>query len=460
MVRIENSHLSKISQLKSDDPSVRSMAVEALINESLTDEIAGIVCLLVEDPDKGVRNSVDLMLALNSSPQIPYNLVKHISSSNISTRNLAGEILLKIGTGAINAMVEYLKIVNNDDKKFIVDILGLIGDEKAAPDILNLLKNSNNDNVIMACIEALGNLHHAEAIDVILPIYEKNELYKPTIIEAIGRIGTPKALDFIFLKYNEEDDLTKFSMIESLGLVGNEEAFFFLLSELNEIEGPLIWPAVESIFLLKEKFSLNVPYDERMKNMVLKTSEEAPPKYKKPAANLLTAFDGDETFAACLRLFGDDFETDEIIKPKIFEEAQTFFEIVPSIINQTPPNLKNLLGLTLELVSMDVVRVKENLSSIQIRNLTDSLTRCLDNPDEEIRKSATENLFAFDQSTAMLFLDKILEDDNLWNKLWLLEILGGINSPETEHAISELANDKEEMVSERAKIIQSQKSVF
>ncbi len=460
MVRMANSYLNQISKIKSDDPSVRSMAVEALINETLTDEVAEMVCSLVEDPDKGVRNSVDLMLVLNPSPQIPNILVKYISSSNIATRNLAGEILLKIGVGSVNAMIEYLRLVNNDDKKFIVDILGLIGDEKAAPDIFELLLNNNNDNVVMACIEALGNLHFAEAIEVIISIYERNELYKPTIIEAIGKIGTPKALDFIFLKYNEEDELTKFSMIESLGLVGNEEAFFFLLSELNEIDGPLIWPTVESIFLLKEKFNLNVPYDERMKNMVLKTSEEAPPRYKKPAANLLTAFDGNDTFAACVRILGDDLETDEIIKPKILENPKTFFDMVPSIINQNPHNLNKLLGLTLEAISMmNSDGIKDILSNIQIRNLTDSFTRCLDNPDEEIRKAATENLFAFDQNTAVLFLDKILEDNNIWNKMWLLEVLGNINRPETVQAISELANDKEEMVSERAKFIQSQKSV-
>ncbi|HUX60188.1 MAG TPA: HEAT repeat domain-containing protein, partial [Ignavibacteriaceae bacterium] len=170
MVRMANSYLNQISKIKSDDPSVRSMAVEALINESLTDEVAEMVCSLVEDPDKGVRNSVDLMLVLNPSPQIPNMLVKYISSSNIATRNLAGEILLKIGVGSVNAMIEYLRLVNNDDKKFIVDILGLIGDEKAAPDIFELLQNNNNDNVVMACIEALGNLHYAEAIEVIISI--------------------------------------------------------------------------------------------------------------------------------------------------------------------------------------------------------------------------------------------------------------------------------------------------
>ncbi len=459
MVRIDNLYGNALRQLKSDDPAVKSTAIESLMNEELSDEVAQAACSLVEDPDKGVRNSVDLMLSLNPSPLIPFHLVRYISSSEIATRNLAGEILLKIGVNSIDAMLDYLKIANNDDKKFLIDILGLIGDEKAGPAILDVLKNNYNDNVVMACIEALGNLHYTEGIETILLIYERNELFKPTIIEAIGKIGTTKALEFIFLKYNEEDELTKFSMIESLGLVGNEEAFFFLLSELNEIDGPLTWPTVESIYLLKEKYSLNVPYDERMKNMVLKTVEEASDKYKKAAANLLTLFDGEDTYVACLKVFGDDYETDEIIKPKIFEKPKTFFEVLSSTLNQSSTNLKNLLELTLEVISIEDGAFKNYLSSIQIRNLTDTFTRCLDNPDEEVRKLATEILFAFDQKIALLFLDKILEDDNVWNKLRLLEILGNIESPEAEQGISKLANDKEEMVSERAKFIQAHKSV-
>ncbi len=459
MDQLANLHGNPLSQLISTDPAIRSMAVETLMNDNLDENSVKAVCSLVSDTDKGVRNSVDLMLSTSSNPFVSKCLVQYISSNDISTRNLAGEILLKIGSNSVGPMTDALLVSNNDDKKFLIDILGLIGDIKSAPAILDILKNNFNDNVVMACIEALGNLNYSEALDTILLVYERNELYKPTIIEAIGKIGTPKALDFIFLKYNEEDELTKFSMIESLGLIGNEEAFFFLLSELNEIDGPLTWPAVESINSLKEKFELNVPYDERMKNMVLKTVDEAPEKYRKAAANLLTLFDGEDTLLSCLKIYGNDFETDEIIKPKILEKPSTFFEALISILNEDSANLKSLLELSLEIISIEEGAFKNYLTSIQLRNLTDTFTRCIDNPDEEIRKLTTEILFAFDQKIAILFLDKILEDENVWNKLRLLDILSTIDSSEAEQGIVKLSSDKEEMVSERARFILSQKSV-
>jgi HEAT repeat protein len=158
MVQIEQLDKNVKNQLYSDDPAKRSLAIESLMDELLDDEIIDILCAFVEDSDKGIRNSVDMTLSFNPSPNIPFHLVKYISSQIISTRNLAGEILLKIGDKAVDAMVAYIDKSCDDDKKFVIDILGLIGDAKAGTEILKVLDTNKNENVVLACIEALGNL--------------------------------------------------------------------------------------------------------------------------------------------------------------------------------------------------------------------------------------------------------------------------------------------------------------
>lgn len=444
--------------LHSDDPSERSAAVEGLLNEQITRETAKFLCSLVEDPDKGVRNAADRVLSSNPSPDIPGFLIKYISSEEIDTRNLAGEILLKIGSNSLPAMLEYLKSENDDDIKFIIDLLGLIGDLKAAPAILEVLQKNRNDNVIIACIEALGNLKYGEALDTIISFYYQNELYKATIFESIGKIGSPEALDFITSNYHSEDDLTKFSMIESLGLIGNEDSLFFLLSELTELSGPLIWPIMESIFLLKEKFNLDVPFDERMKNIILNTIDEADAKYKKTAAKLITAYDTREIMLACLKIYGEDPETDEILKAKIQEAPEVFFEHISGFISVESRNLKELLELTEELFTYDFTSFRESVSPIHLREFADSCAECLDNPDEEIRRLGMEILFTIDSSIAILFMDKMLADNSIWNKLKLLEILSEIDTPESVDAIKELAKDPDEMVKERAAFMLEQEA--
>ncbi len=460
MTRVENLYVNSKELLNSSDPAEKCMAIESLMNETLDDETLKYICSLVEDRDKGVRNSVDIMLSTNPSNQIPGFLVKYISSVNISTRNLAGEILLKIGSKAIDAMLKYLDSGTDDDKKFIIDIMGLIGDSKAGEPILEIMKVNDNDNVVLACVEALGNLAFLDSLDFLFQVYEKNELFKPTIIEAFGKIGSKRALDFITLKYNEEDDLIKFSIIESLGLIGDVESFFFLLSELSRTSGPIIWPIINSIFELKEKFNFDVPYDEGTKVAILQTIYQAEPKYRKAAVHLITAFDDEEIFLTCLKVYGEDFDLDEIIKLKIFEKPAILFISISSLINQKSENLRSLLELAKEITENNPEVVKELLSNLQRRDLADSISKCLNNPDEEVRKLAIELLFIIDQNIAVLFIDKMIEDDNIWNKLKLLEILSGVSLPEIEHALIKMTNDPEEMISERAKFILSQRQDF
>ena len=460
MVQIEKLDKNLKNQLYSDDPAKRCSVIESLMNEELDDEIIEILCTFVEDSDKGVRNSVDMALSFNPSSNIPLHLVKYVSSQNISSRNLAGEILLKIGNKAVDAMVAFIDNGSDDDKKFIIDILGLIGDPKSGDPILKVLETNENDNVILACIEALGNLKYKEALDKLFETYEKNELFRPTIIEALGKIGSKRTLDFVMSKYNEEEELIKFSIIESLGSIGDEQSFYFLISELNETSSPIISPIIGSIFELREKYNFDVPFDDKVKKAILQTIYESEPKYKKAAVYLISAFEDEEIIAACLKIYGEDIELDEIIRPKIFEKPLVLFNALPSFINELPDNLMKLLELTKEILDENSVEIINTLAGIQRRNISDSFTKCLDNPDEEIRKLAVELLFTIDQDIAILFVDKMLDDDNIWNRLKLLELLSNINLPEAESALIRMSNDPEEMISERAKFILFQKSVL
>ncbi len=457
MSQVENFLEKQLELLKSEDPPTRSMAAEALMNEEISEDAADALCKLVTDPDKGVRNSADLALSINPSILIPKYLVKYISSQEISVRNLAGEILLKIGSNAIDAMLRYVDRGNDDDKKFIVDILGLIGDPFASDKIFELLKVNKNDNVILACIEALGHLKYEDSVDLMIQIYPQNELFRPTIIEALGKIGSKSAVKFIIESFQYEDELTKFSMIESLGLIGDEETFFFLLSELNKTEGPLVWVILNSIFQLKEKYNFDVPFDDKMKKSILLTIYEADAEFQRAAVNLIIPFDDEEVINALLTIYGNNFEMDDLIKPKCIAKAAATFVSIPNLINKNPNNLRSLLDLLKEMIVFESINPKGTLTSLQFRQLTDSVSRCLDNPDEEVRKSATELLFILDRNIAILFLDKMTDDNNMWNRLKLLELLDGDRSSEADFALQKLANDPEEMISERAQFIISQK---
>ena len=436
--------------LRATDLSSKIKLVESLYDSRLTEEDLKQICKFIPDEDKGLRNSISFLLTNNGDPDIPMKIVPFISSSDISVRNFIGDVLIKIGEGSVEALLDYLDKGNDDDKKFVIDILGLIGKPRAQNKIIEELNTNENENIVLACIEALGNIRSSEAITNLIGFYSINELYKPTIIEALGKIGSPDALSFILSRYEEEDELIKFSIIESLGLIGDEEAFFFLLAELNETKGSLIWPIIKSIYSLKEKFDFDIPFDERMRNVILSIIFEADQEHKKIAAIMLSVFNDREIISVYLKILGDDPETDSIILEKISENPAVFFELIGGSLKQRPENILPLLNLLKEIVQYHFRGISSFINSLQLRDIVDSLSQLISDYEEEVRILSFELLFIFDKNTALLFADDLCEDQNYWNRLKLIEIIEETELPEVQIILQKLADDPEEMVRDRA----------
>ncbi len=460
MERIEPEINKDFESIKEKNSEEKIIFLESLYVSKLSEAELNSISDLITDNDKGVRNSVAYLLINNANENISRKIVPYVSSPDISIKNFAGEILLKIGSKAVDAMLEYIDAGGDDDKKFVVDILGLVGDGRASAKITKLLNSNENENVILACIEALGNLSSEKSLYHIMAFYDINELYKPTVIETLGKIGSPAALGFILSKYEEEaDDLIKFSIIESLGLIGDEETFFFLLAELNEDKGPLVWPIIKSIYNLKEKFGFDIPFDERMKKIILQTIVDANIEYKKIATSLLSIFNDKETITVYLKIIGDDAEIDQIISPRFWENPKMVFEIIAEILNPKPHNIKSLLNLLKDIIELDGEEKYNSMSSLQLRNMTDSLSQYLSDSDEEVRMLALELLFILDKNVAVLFFDDFSEDNNIWNRLKLVEILGEVVHPKADEVLVKLANDSEEMIRERAGFCLSKRDI-
>ena len=432
------------------EPSDTIDFIESLNGVVLTEEQLDFICGLIPEEDKGLRNAISNLLILNNTPLIPFKLVPLISSQDISVRNFTGEILTKKGECAVRPLLDYIKTGNDDDKKFIIDILGIIGNLSASDRIIEFLKTDENANITLACIEALGNLKAETSIPELISIYMNNDLFKPSIVEALGKIGSAEALSFILSKYEEEDELTKFSIIESIGLIGDEESFFFLLAELNDSKGALIWPIIKAIHSLKEKFSFDIPFDERMRNVILQIIFEADNEYRKIASDMLSVFNDKEIISVYLKLFGEDFETDEIISNKIKENPRVFFELIGLFLKDRGSNIKSLLNLLKEITGLYFRQINRLLSSLQLRDIIDSLSGLINDYDEEVRIFAFELLFRFDIKTALLFAEDLCEDPNYWNRLRIIEIIENTELPEIPEILRKLSNDPEEMIRDRA----------
>jgi len=448
-----------LQELESTDSSIRRAVVEELISEELDNKLIDIICKKLYDEDKGVRDAVSQTLIFNQSEQIPEILIPYIASEDIAVRNLAGDILLKKGIASVPALVNYLPNGNADDKKFIIDILGLIGDQSVAPQISQVLKETNNDNLILACVEALGNLKCDQCFDELVKVYSQNELFKPTVIEAFGKMESVAALDFVLNNFQNEDELTKFSMLETLGKIGNEETFFLLLSELKLSSPPLNWAIIESLKNLKDKLQIDIPFDESSKNSLLNTLKEGELNYKRAASHLINYFLDRDIVDTCLEVYGDDYEIDENIKMNYHQEPIPFYNQLAGHLKSEFPNLRNVLELTKEVLETDPYESIKQLNDLAYHNICDALTELLSNADEEIRRIAMELLFYLNTSIAIMFIDVMTSDNNMWNRLRLIELIENENDERVKESLKILSSDEEEMVREKAISVLSQREL-
>ncbi|MFA7288873.1 MAG: HEAT repeat domain-containing protein [Melioribacteraceae bacterium] len=455
-IKDQNFDLKEIESLSVDD---KLYYLDELLLLDNVDQYCNFICALIEDEDKGVRNASVMVITSKKPVDAPAKLAPFVSNNKIQLRNLVGEVLIRVGEDVIDPLIEYSVGKNDDDQKFIIDIFGMIGSQQAVSHILSVLSSNENDNVILACIEALGNIKYEDSVDILLLLYGRNELYVPSVVEALGKIGSEKALNFLMEKFPNEEDLIKYSILESLGSIGDVETFFFLLEKVAEIHGPLVWPLITSLFLLKEKFDLDIPFDDRMKNLLMYTLQEGNPEHKKIALSLINVFNDKDILITSLKFLGEDYELDEIIKSKMYRNTEYLFEEFPRIVSTKPANLLNILNLFLSVTEYTINELPEqNLQLVQKRNIVYAVSDCLNYHDEEVRRAAMELLFLLDTESALLFIDSMINDENLWNRLRLLEILDNIYSPDVTEIIEKFSGDPEEMVRERAAEILSSKS--
>lgn len=440
-----------IGRLNSSQDQEKIDLIESLVEVDDGGKFTQTICSFIADENKGVRNAATMYILAKQPADAALCLVKFVSSSDITVRNLAGEILIKLGTASIDALIEYNTDKNDDDQKFIIDLLGLITDNRAANHILAILSATENENVILACIEALGNIRYEDSVDILLLLYERNELYKPTVVEALGKIGSKQALDFLMAKYNSEDELTKYSILESFGYLGDVDIYFFLLEQISSIHGPLVWPLITSIFLLKEKYCLDIPFDDRMKNLLMYTLQEGTAEHKKIALSLINVFNDKDILLASLKFLGEDYELDEIIRTKIYRNSDFIFEELPKILSDSGENVRQILNIVLStLMFVSSQEGAVNISLLQKKNVVHSVSEYLNHYDEEIRRASMEILFMLDPESALLFSDSMIKDENIWNRIRLVEVLEGLNNPEAVKAILQLSEDGDEMIRDRA----------
>ena len=220
--------------LLSSDEEVRLSGLQSLYRYD-GEERLDLVCAALGDGSWRIRKeAINLFLslpqAINSAERIVALLY---DGENAGLRNAAAEILVKLGSAALPVLTRAADSPDPDVRKFILDILGDIGDRQVTPLLLRLLQSDAETNVRAAAAENLGKIRDASAVPVMLSTLSAPDLLVQfSLLDALGRIGC--AIPVTGLVGLGENRLLRKPLFDALGRIGDETALPPLVAGLRD----------------------------------------------------------------------------------------------------------------------------------------------------------------------------------------------------------------------------------
>ena len=222
------------SALLSTDEEVRLNGLQSLSHYA-GEERLDLVCAALGDGSWRIRKeAINLFLSLPPANATAERIVALLyDEENAGLRNAAAEILVKLGSSVLPILTKAAESPDPDVRKFILDILGDIGDRQATPLLLRLLKNDAETNVRAAAAENLGKIRDARAVpEMVSALSSPDLLVQFSLLDALGRIGC--AIPVAGLVGLGQNRLLRKPLFDALGRIGDESAIPPLLAGLHD----------------------------------------------------------------------------------------------------------------------------------------------------------------------------------------------------------------------------------
>ncbi len=444
--------------LAHDDPDARRHAAEALAASGGLTPIAALAAALRDD-NKGVRDAVARSLCSIGGPNVARAIVEQIANENIVTRNLAAELLQKLGTIAVDALVPYLHDQNQDVRKIAVDVLGAIKDPGPVQPILELFSDPD-PNVVVSAVEALGNIGSAAAVSALCDLFDQQMIARPPIAEALGKIKDPASSPFLLRKLRDaldnqaDDPLTFFALIDALGEVGDAEALETMQQQVAKTQGTIRSALLQAIERIAHRLKQPVPLTQELKQSYLSALSDDDMNVCLSAAKTLSSIEEPAVTCALVGALGRHPDLDQVLTTALLERGDALGYVLEAVEQDRCPKTKSTIGI-LSRLAMEFTRVcmrpgMANIDEEVLSRAFGAVAAQWDLADEETRATIVDALFRLDGDRAIEFLDRIMNDPDPWLRMHVIEVLMAIDDRRAPEFIARFLGDDDEMVREVA----------
>ena len=220
-------------RLRSPDEETRRSAVVSLARLPLADVRDELFTAMGDASWRVRKEAVEAVVAGGAAPGIMEDLVGLLGShDNAGLRNSAVEALERSGKLAVPVLCRYVGDDDHDVRKFVIDILGTIGDADAVPLLIAAL-DDDDPNVSAAAAENLGKIGDGEAVGPLVRSLAKPDIwFRYTVLESLGKIGMPVPIDVI--RPLAAENLLKKAVYDCIGAIGDADAVPLLVEGLKE----------------------------------------------------------------------------------------------------------------------------------------------------------------------------------------------------------------------------------
>jgi HEAT repeat protein len=196
--------------LKRESRELRAGVAEALGEIGDARAVDALIEAL-RDEDSDVRRSVAWALDVigwkpgNNEERVLYYIAKRDWGRCV-----------KIGSFAVEFLIERLKDKDSDVRRSVAEALGKIGDSRAVDALIEALKDEDS-NVRENVAEALGEIGDARAVDALIEaLRDEDSDVRIRVAEALGEIGDARAVEALIEALKDEDSYVRKNSIDVL----------------------------------------------------------------------------------------------------------------------------------------------------------------------------------------------------------------------------------------------------
>lgn len=223
--------LQKVREsLQSSDEEIRRSALHSIRNTSSPD-IHEVLFSAMGDESWRVRKEA-VECYISSKPELGsveqlLNLLRN--EENAGLRNSAAEAVIRLGSVCAAPLLKIVQDQDADVRKFVIDVMGAIGDPIFIPAMLQSLKDPEV-NVASAAAEQLGALGDTDAAETLMKaILDRDEvLFRFSALGALGLLAKPAPVSEALVRLADLDILKK-AVFDCLGSISDESSFRLLL---------------------------------------------------------------------------------------------------------------------------------------------------------------------------------------------------------------------------------------